>query len=338
VTLLAVDAGGTHTRCAMLNGRGDVLGTGEGGPANWTTLGEAAVVEAVRAAVAMARSASVGGPAVASACVALAGYYPPWHAEAVAGALEPLLDGPLRLETDLRAAWAGATGLASGVVVAAGTGSVAYGEDDAGKTARAGGWGPLAGDEGSGPWIGQAALRAIARQLDGRGPETALAAQLAGTRLEEWLRGIYRDGWGRSEMGALAPQVAAAVLEGDPVALGIFEEAAGKLAELALRVLRALGLERGSARVSATGGVFAAGEVVARPFRGWLALMAPSVIVTPPRLSPLGGAALLAMERFSAGPSSAARDPSTDPAQRQRLLEPWIENLRAGGPLFRPRR
>jgi N-acetylglucosamine kinase-like BadF-type ATPase len=337
VTLLAVDAGGTHTRCAMLDGRGVLLGTGEGGPANWTTLGEAAVVEAVRAAVAMARSAS-GGPPVAGACVALAGYYPPWHAGAVAGALGPLLDGPLRLETDLRAAWAGATGLAPGVVVAAGTGSVAYGEDGAGKTARAGGWGPLVGDEGSGPWIGQAALRAMARQLDGRGPKTALAAQLAGARLEEWLRGIYRDGWGRNEMGALAPQVAAAALEGDPVAVGIFEEAAGELAELALRVLRALGLERGPARVSATGGVFAAGEAVARPFRRWLALTAPSVVVTSARLSPLGGAALLAMERFSAGPSSAARDPSTEPAQRQRLLEPWIENLRAGGPLFRPRR
>jgi glucosamine kinase len=338
VTLLAVDAGGTHTRCALLDDHGDVLGTGEGGPANWTTLGESAVVEAVRAAVAMARSVSGGGPPVAGACVALAGYYPPWHAEAVAGALEPLLEGPLRLETDLRAAWAGATGLAAGVVVAAGTGSVAYGDDGAGKTARAGGWGPLAGDEGSGPWIGQAALRAIARQLDGRGPETALAAQLAGTRLEEWLRGIYRDGWGRSEVGALAPQVAAAALGRDPVAVGIIEEAAGKLAELALRVLGALGLERGPAQVSATGGVFAAGEVVARPFRGWLALMAPSVIVTPPRLSPLGGAALLALERFSAGPSSSARDSSTDPAQGQRLLEPWIENLRAGGPLFRPRR
>jgi N-acetylglucosamine kinase-like BadF-type ATPase len=328
--LLAVDAGGTHTRCALLDESGYVFGTGEGGPANWTTLGEAAVVESVRSAVEAARSAAGDCPAVEGACVALAGYYPLWHAEAVTGALGPVLDCPLWLETDLRAAWAGATGLGPGVVVSAGTGSVAYGEDGV-RSARAGGWGPLAGDEGSGPWVGQAALRAIARRLDGRGPETMLATQLAGANVEQWLRGIYRNGWGRSELGELAPCVAAAASEGDPVAVAIMEEAAGMLAELAFRVLCVLGLERGPTRLSATGGVFAAGEVVARPFRRWLAVMAPSVVVAPPRLPPLGGAALLALERFTTRPHPAVGEPSSEPGGRQRRFSSWIETLAAGG-------
>jgi N-acetylglucosamine kinase-like BadF-type ATPase len=328
--LLAVDAGGTHTRCALFDGSGHVFGTGEGGPANWTTLGEAAVVESVRSAVEAARSAAGGSPAVAGTCVALAGYYPLWHAGAAAGALGRVLDGPLRLETDLRAAWAGATGLGPGVVVSAGTGSVAYGEDGD-RSARAGGWGPLAGDEGSGPWIGQAALRAIARRLDGRGPETALATQLSGEDVEQWLRGIYRDGWGRRELGALAPCVAAAASDGDSVAVAIIEEAAHRLSELAFRVLCVLGLERGPTRVSATGGVFAAGEVVARPFRRWLAVMAPSVVLATPQLPPLGGAALLALERFTRRPHPEVGEPSSEPGSRQRRLSSWIETLAAGG-------
>jgi N-acetylglucosamine kinase-like BadF-type ATPase len=391
--LLAIDAGGTHTRGAILDASGRVLATGEGGPANWSTLGDRAV-EGIRAAIEGARSAAGGGAQLKGACVALAGYYPPWHEPAVASALAPLLGCPLRLETDLRAAWAGATGLAAGVVVAAGTGSVAYGEDGMGRATRAGGWGPLAGDEGSAPWIGAAALRAIGRQLDGRGPKTELARLLPaaalpdsrggrvgqqnaagqgssgsavlerqstredeaaqarhchgtpegpkgsawttpeGTQgLELWLRGLYRDGWGREEIGALAPRVAAAAASGDRVAMRILEEAAASLGELALAVLSKLGLERGPAPVSAVGGVFAAGDPVTRPFRRWLAGVAPAAMVVPALLSPLGGAALLALERFSEDPPPVASDARSASARPTRVLS-WIEELADGGPLF----
>jgi N-acetylglucosamine kinase len=315
MNLLAIDAGGTHTRCALIRDTGQLLGTSAAGPANWSTLGAAAVTRAVAEAVAAVQQHGGRKSGIGGACVAIAGYYPPWHGEAAADALAPICECPLLIETDLRAAWAGATGLAPGVVVVAGTGSVAYGEDDRGNSARAGGWGPLAGDEASGPWIGAAALRAIARAIDGRGASTTLVAHLSqvaagsthaaggstgsSTRAaspEEWLRSLYRDGWGRADVALLAPFVDKAASAGDVVAASILAEAAASLGELALTVL--CQLEGGVTTVSFTGGVFAAGEPILAPFRRWLAATAPSATVTPPRVNPLGGAALLARERF----------------------------------------
>ena len=69
-------------------------------------------------------------------------------------------------------------GDAEGVVVVAGTGSIAYGRDASGRAARAGGWGYLLGDEGGGFWIGRAALMAVVRQFDGRGPVTLLTPMI----------------------------------------------------------------------------------------------------------------------------------------------------------------
>jgi N-acetylglucosamine kinase-like BadF-type ATPase len=245
-------------------------------------------------------------PEVAGAVMGLAGYYPPWHAEEARDSLRPILGERLRLEPDLKIAWAGATALRPGVVVVAGTGSVAYGEDSNGSSARAGGWGPLAGDEGSAPWIGAAALRAIGRALDGRGAETVLTAALTEApdpvsdplRVEQSLRAVYRDGWGRAEVAALAPEVAAAAEAGDRVAQEIMAQAAGTLAELALAVIVTLGRQGTPTPVSLTGGVAAAGAPLLDPFRRWLALAAPTAVVTAPRLSPLEGAALLALQHF----------------------------------------
>lgn len=307
--LLALDAGGTHTRCAVLGLDGRRLSVGEGGPANWSTGGAEIVCRSVRDAVEAARRAAglatEAHAELVGACLGLAGYYPPWHAEAAAEALRPILGTRLILEPDLRVAWAGATALSPGVVVVAGTGSVAYGEDGAGRFARAGGWGPLAGDEGSAPWIGAAALRAVGRALDGRGRETVLAERMftsadtvrADARLEQQLRTIYRDGWGRAEVAALAPHVAAAAAEGDAVAREIMADAAAALGEIALAVMRSLA-PRAPVTVYLTGGVASAGAPLLDPFRRWLAITAPAAVVTAPRHPPLEGAVLLALQAF----------------------------------------
>lgn len=334
---LAIDAGGTHTRCAVVTEQGLRLGLGESGPANWSTLGPEVVRDSVAAAVTAARQAAglaEGEAEIGGACVALAGYFPAWHQPAAVECLTPICGERLRVEPDLKAAWAGAFALAPGVVVVAGTGSVAYGEDAAGEAARAGGWGPLAGDEGSAFWIGSAALRAVARALDGRGPKTALvdalgkggaaSADAKGRSPEEALRAVYREGWGRAQVAALAPAVARAAAAGDRVAAEILEEAAAALGELALTVvcrLEGFGRVAGEPApasgnvtacqgrrpeealpISLTGGVAAAGEPLLKPFRRWLALTAPHARVVPPRGSPLDGAALLAMERFGKEP------------------------------------
>ncbi len=317
VPLLGVDAGGTRTRAVVA--LGGLRGIGEAGPANWTTLGADRCVAAISEAVARAlEAAAIETERLAAACVAVAGYYPPWHAVAARSALLSVLPGvPLRLEPDLVAAWAGATGGRPGIVLVAGTGAVAYGRDAAGQAARAGGWGPRFGDEGSGYWIGIEALRAVARALDGRGAATALSATIGGSgadgmkedatsppkeaaaMLEERLRVVYRDDWSREQVASLAPQVMRAAAAGDGVAGVIVERAAAELGALVLAVARKLGGSTVEETVATVGGVFDAGPLVRQPLERWLAAMLPNARWVEPLGPPVEGALRLAEEEWS---------------------------------------
>ena len=111
-----------------------------------------------------------------------------------------------------------------GVAVVAGTGSMAFARGADGRTARAGGWGPLLGDEGSGYAIALAGLRAAARAADGRAAATPLTDRLLAafglTRPEELIGVVYRGG-DRAALAALAPVVLEAADAGDAVAAEI---------------------------------------------------------------------------------------------------------------------
>jgi N-acetylglucosamine kinase-like BadF-type ATPase len=297
--VLAVDAGGTQTRALVLTAEGR-RGTGRAGAANWTVNGPECSAKAIEQAVNGAlRTVGLTAASLTTACIGLAGYYPPWHQAAAKTALSAILPGvALQLEPDLVTAWAGATGGRQGIVLAVGTGAVAYGRDAAGSAARAGGWGPLFGDEGGGYWIGCEALRAISRALDGRGPATSLSAELDRTRAapEEALRAVYRDGWSREQVAALAGGVARHAAAGDPAAVGILERAAAELGALIAAVARRLDWGPSPPVVTAVGGVMEAGDPVRRPLERWLAALLPDARWTAPLGSPLDGALLLAQE------------------------------------------
>jgi N-acetylglucosamine kinase-like BadF-type ATPase len=132
-----------------------------------------------------------------------------------------------------------------GVAVVAGTGSMAYARGADGRTARAGGWGPLLGDEGSGYAIALAGLRAAARAADGRAAATPLTDRLLAacglTRPEELVGVVYRGG-DRATLAALAPVVLDAADSGDAVAGEIATSAAAELAAAAAAAARSLGL------------------------------------------------------------------------------------------------
>ena len=120
-----------------------------------------------------------------------------------------------------------------GVAAIAGTGSMAYARAADGRTARAGGWGYLLGDEGSGYALVLAGLQAVARAVDGRGPATSLRERFL-TKLnlgeaQELIPLIYRGGWDRATLAALAPVVLEAAEAGDPVASTIVGQAAGEV-------------------------------------------------------------------------------------------------------------
>src|SRR5438094_6133509 len=173
--VVGVDGGGTRTRAAVLN-NGRVLGEGSAGPSNPLRVGIANGATAIREAVDKACAAAlIHRDDLVAAGVGLAGVRRKDIRTRMRDVLiETLGIKNIELVSDGDIALYGATDGQPGVVVISGTGSIAVGINRQGKRVYAGGWGPVAGDEGSGSWIARRALQAVARATDGRGPATSL--------------------------------------------------------------------------------------------------------------------------------------------------------------------
>src|SRR5262249_25584071 len=146
----------------------------------------------------------------------------------------------LIVTNDAVIALAGATANGQGIIVISGTGSISFGRNGEGRSVRAGGWGYVYGDEGSGFDIARQALRASLRMDEGWGPPTHLRDLLleaTGARnANQMLHEFYTDTWPRSRVATLAPLVDRAATEGDGVAAQIIGNAAQDLALLATSV------------------------------------------------------------------------------------------------------
>src|SRR3984957_9949142 len=165
---LGVDGGGTKTTCAV----GDdthLLATASAGPSNIVRVGEARARESLHQSVRQACATAGITPAqIAHTCVGGCGAPRPELAAIVRHILSELVPPPIDVVGDIQIALEAAFDTGPGVIVIAGTGSIAYGRNHAGRTARAGGWGFAIGDEGSAHWIGRAAVSAVLRAADPR--------------------------------------------------------------------------------------------------------------------------------------------------------------------------
>ena len=207
---------------------------------------------------------------------------------------------------DAAIALAGATSGEPGIIVVAGTGSMAFGRNASGETARAGGWGYIFGDEGGAFDIVRQALRAVLREHEGWGARTALTPALLETTgasdANGLLHSFYSPDWPRARVADLARTVSRIAEEGDPIALRLLHQAAQELALLAGSVRRQLWGEAeaggagspNSVRVSWAGGVFESSNLRER-FRMLIALERDAVC-EPPRHGPAEGALLLAWQ------------------------------------------
>jgi N-acetylglucosamine kinase-like BadF-type ATPase len=184
---LGIDGGGTKTRAVLVNDTLQVLGVGMSGPSNHHAVGADKAIqhcaEAAQQAVgaAMRVDANVHQNSIAGWGFGLAGVRRESDAFLMRGRLNSLCGGrPWILETDAVAAHFGAFNGAAGIVQIAGTGAICLGIDASGERFYTDGWGPLLGDEGSGYWIGQQALRAACRGADGREPRSQLTGAVLG--------------------------------------------------------------------------------------------------------------------------------------------------------------
>lgn len=188
---------------------------------------------------------------------------------------------------------AGATAGAPGVMVIAGSGSIAYGINESGDEGRAGGLGYLMGDEGSAWWIGITALQAAAAAADGRGPETALLPYVLDHYDLPTIRHIhtflYADIFTRPMVSGITVDVAK-LAQTDEVARAIMTEAGERLANMVLATIRQIHRSGDAVEVFPTGGVFRAGDVVMQPFEQTLLDEWPEATIVQPHFEPVYGA------------------------------------------------
>ena len=257
--VLGVDAGGTKTVALLADESGQILGEARAGGANLQTHGELEVEKVLHDLIERA----AGERALSAVCLGMAGVDRPQDEAVLRGMLRRMGHrvGVRVVNDAVIALVAGAPGRV-GLVVLAGTGSIAYGADGQGRTARSGGLGWLLADEGSAQWIGREALRSAVRAADGRGPETALMAlvfeAMKVESLSELVPAVYERSVRPSELGRLAWTVEAGAKQHDAVAAGVLDAAASELALAARAVYRHLVFLTGPVPVVLAGGAFRA--------------------------------------------------------------------------------
>ncbi len=292
--VVGIDAGGTKTVGLLADASGQVLAKARGGGANLHVQGE---LGAEKVLYDVLETLEPPGP-IAAICLGMAGVDRPAEKQTVLGVLRRLgLRRAVRIENDAFIALVAGAPERTGIVVVAGTGSVAYGADAAGGTARSGGWGYLLGDEGSAYWLGHAAVRRGIRAADGRGPATTLGDRVSRKLGLEVPAGLvawfYDQERFRHRVAELASLVEEAAAEGDEAALELLDQAARHLARAARAVAGKLSFD-GAFPLVLAGGAFRACPSLYRRVEDRLEL--PSARVVRLDVEPARGAVALALD------------------------------------------
>ena len=307
--VMGIDAGGTKTVCLLADEQGRIVSEARGGGANLQASGELEVEKVLHAVMETALGDRDVPPA--AICLGIAGVDRESDAAAVRGIMRRIgyKTRTLVVNDALIALMAGA-GDEPGVVIVAGTGSIAYGRDSAGRAARAGGWGYVLGDEGGGFWIGRAALNAVVRQFDGRGPVTLLTEMvLAAMELNsptDLVHAVYAGGLHRYAIAGMVPVVQQAAEAGDAVAGDIVVRAGIELSGAAASVITRLEMRGEPFPTLLAGGVFRGVPALVDHVVSRLAEVAPRSDVRLLDAEPAIGAVRLAL--------AAARGPVVLPA------------------------
>jgi len=220
-------------------------------------------------------------------------------------------DIPVYFTNDVEVGWAGSLALEPGVNIVAGTGSIAFGADGKGKTARCGGWSEFFGDEGSCYWMGRKVLEIFSKQADGRLPKDALYGVV---RREFNLENdfdiidIIHEKYmpRREKVAGLQLLAKEAAVSGSECAFALYKEAVGELCLMVGSIKAQLDFAGKPMEVSYSGGLFKAGELVLPQFSNEIKNIGGELIT--PRLKPEEGALLLAFRHFCPENLEKAKD------------------------------
>jgi len=297
--VLGIDAGGTKTVCLLADGRGHILAEARGGGANLHVAGELEVEKVLHQVM----ESAIGDRHIvpAAICLGIAGVDRDDEARTVRDIMRRIgYKSRVVVVNDALIALVAGAGNAPGIVIIAGTGSIVYGRNARHEAARAGGWGHIIGDEGSGYWIGREALAAIMRAVDGRGPATRLTEDvLKYFNIKDTTglpRIVYDREVPRMSVAALGPLVQRASELGDAAATRILERAAEELVLAARSVTTRLEMRGDPFAFVLAGGVFPVVPWLGYEVTRRLIEVAPRSQVRLLEQEPAAGAVCLALE------------------------------------------
>jgi glucosamine kinase len=310
---LGVDGGQSSTTALIADGLGRVVGVGYSGPCNHVAASEArrkfreVIGDCIKQASRGVRGGDEGLPRFAAACLGFSG----GAADKLELTRELISSEHLKVTNDAEIALTGALEGQPGIIVIAGTGSIALGKNAEGRIARAGGWGYIFGDEGGAFDLVRQSLRAALRAEEGWGPETSLRPTLLREMQEktanDLLHRFYRINT-RQEIARLAPLVSNAAEAGDIVAREILLHAAQRLFVYAKGVHANLFPKEWNVPVAHIGGVFGSTLLLAE-FQKQISECLRCTSIAP-RLSPAAGALIDAL-RMDNNDSQLSQIPKT---------------------------
>ena len=301
--VLGIDVGGSKTVCLLADASGRIERTSRGPGANLQASGELEVEKIVHRAM---EEVLTDHERPAVVCMGIAGVDREDDARLVTAIMHRISHGSrVLVVNDALIALVAATGESPGIVIVAGTGSIAYGRNARGHAARAGGWGHMIGDEGSGYWIGRQALSAVVREVDGRGPRTALTedvlAHFGAADADGLVRIVYNREVPRANVATLGPTVQRARERGDAVAMQILERAADELTLAAASVAARLEMRGDAFSFVLAGSMFRVVPSLVDELRTRLVEVAPRADVRPLDVEPATGAVRLALAEARGG-------------------------------------
>jgi N-acetylglucosamine kinase-like BadF-type ATPase len=294
---LGIDAGGTKTDCAVSNGA-ELLGQATGASCKLARVGREKARESLQAVIRQAcEVARVHPPEIQHVCIGMAGAS---LAEAVQWAQQTIRelipDSTIYVAGDHVIAHRAAFGTSPGVLVISGTGSIAFGRNQKGETARAGGWGPSVSDEGSAFWVGREAVAEALRSFD-LGKSNGLLVTIAECWKVSPEEVIRLANASEPRFPELAGAVVNAAEQGDTAAREIAERAGKALAGLASAVIQRLWPQGGVVPVALSGGVLQGSALVRQAFRDAMRVQQPQAAVSFAYVRPVLGALEIAAQR-----------------------------------------
>ena len=299
---LGVDGGGTKTHIAIINQDRQIVCEGYAGASNPLRVGvETAVNNIIAAVNSTCDSAELNRGDIVSATLGLAGVRRADLRQIIHERIvERLHIKRVEVTTDAEIALYGIGKNKAGLVVIAGTGSVCIGQNAKGEKFSAGGWGPLAGDEGGGAGIALNALHKIAKASDGRAEPTNLSDAAVdyfrAGKIENLSVAIYAPQVDNARIAGFAKFVGASAVSGDKVAVEILAEAGRELGTAAAAVIKKLKLQRGKIPIGLVGSVFRSGNLVTDSLLQIVHTIAPKAFLIDTIIIPAHSAAQIAFE------------------------------------------